>query len=1014
MRGRRLASVLALALLVTLLSPPAARAAVLPTGFSESVVWSGLTHPTNIEFAPNGKVFVAEKSGIVKVFDSVSDPSPDTFADLNVNVYNFWDRGLLGLAVDPGFPARPYLYVLYTYDHELGSSAPAPRWGTPGDLGDPCPNPPGATVDGCVVSSRLSRLTASGNQMTGPEHVLVEDWCQQYPSHSTGDLAFGADGALYVTGGDGASFNFADYGQDGSPVNPCGDPPGGVGAALTPPTAQGGALRSQDLRTPADPTSLDGTVLRLNPDTGAAMPGNPLIGSSDLNARRVVAHGLRNPFRMTIRPGTSEVWLGDVGWNTWEELNRVANPTAGVTNFGWPCYEGVNRQGGYDGANLNLCENLYAAGAGAVTNAHYAYNHSAQVVAGESCPTGSSSAAGVAFYPSAGGPYPADYRGALFFADYSRRCIWVMKTGGGTLPNPNNRATFVAAAGTSGPVDLEVSPAGELWYVDLGGSVRRIRHNAGPTAVATATPTSGPAPLAVSFDGSASTDPNGDTLTYAWDLDDDGAFDDATGATASWTYQQPGTFTPELRVTDGLGASDTDAVTVTVGNSPPTATISSPASTLRWKVGDTISFSGAASDPQQGTLPASALSWSLVLHHCDSSGVTCHQHPLQTFSGVASGGFSAPDHAYPSYLELTLTATDSGGLQDTEKVRLDPQTVDLTFQSSPSGLRLTVGSAGAATPFTRRVIVGSSNSVSAPSPQELNGLGYGFQSWSDGGAQTHNIVAPATATAYTATYGEVAGCPIGQFRASYFANRTLSGTPATVRCETGLNNSWGTGGPPGTGVGPDNFSARWVKRQNFAAGSYTFAATADDGVRVYLDGTLIIDQWKDQGPTTYTAVRQLTAGTHEIRVEYYEHTGGAVSRFSVTASAPSCPTGQYRASYFPNRTLTGTPAIVRCEAAVNYNWGTGSPPGTVVGPNSFSARWVATRSFATTRSYTFTATADDGVRVYLDGALIIDQWKDQGATTYTAVRQVTAGTHEVRVEYYEHTGGAVARLAISP
>ena len=104
-----------------------------------------------------------------------------------------------------------------------------------------------------MVSGRLSRLTASGNQMTGTEQVLIEDWCQQYPSHSIGDIAFGADGALYVTGGDGASFNFADWGQDGSPLNPCGDPPAGAGGTQTPPTAEGGALRSQDLRTTGRP-----------------------------------------------------------------------------------------------------------------------------------------------------------------------------------------------------------------------------------------------------------------------------------------------------------------------------------------------------------------------------------------------------------------------------------------------------------------------------------------------------------------------------------------------------------------------------------------------------------------------------------------------------------------------------------------------------------------------------------------------------------------------------------------
>jgi glucose/arabinose dehydrogenase len=1011
MRGRRLASLCALALLVTLLSPVASQASVVPANFTESVVWGGLDNPTNIEFAPDGRIFVAEKSGIIKVFDNEDDPAPTVFADLRTNVHNFWDRGLLGLAVHP---TDPFVYVLYAHDAAIGGTAP--RWGTVGGTNDPCPTPPGPTGDGCVVSGRLSRLPASGN-VAGSEQVLVEDWCQQYPSHSVGDLAFGADGALYVTGGDGASFNFADYGQAGTPRNPCGDPPGGVGATLSPPTAEGGALRSQDLRTSGDPVSLDGTVLRLNPETGLAMTGNPNGTATDLNARRIVAQGLRNPFRMTIRPNTNEVWLGDVGWGTWEEINRVVNPTAAVTNFGWPCYEGTSSQGGYDGLNLNICEPLYGPGAGAVTSPYYTYNHSATVVTGETCPTNAgSSTAGVAFYPAAGGSFPAEYNGALFFADYSRDCIWVMKTGGGTLPAPGNRATFAAQA--SNPVDLEVHPVtGELWYADFqggpSGAVRKIGFNGPPTARAAATPTSGTAPLTVSFDGSGSSDPQGDALTYAWDLDDDGAFDDANGPTPSWTYQDPGTYTPELRVTDPGGESDTDAVTINAGNSAPTATITGPASSLRWRVGDLVSFSGGATDPQDGTLPASALSWALILHHCNIGG-GCHEHQLQNVDGVASGSFNAPDHEYPSHLELRLTATDTGGLSDTESLQLDPQTVNLTFQTSPSGLQLAVGQASEATPFTRTVIVGSSNSVSATSPQTLGGSSYQFASWSDGGGQDHNITAPATAATYTATYQLTSPvCPSGQWRASYFANRTLAGTPAGERCEAALDNSWGSGGPTGVGVGTDNFSARWVKTQSFTAGSYTFTATADDGVRVYLDGTLIIDQWKDQAPTTYSATRSVTAGDHQLIVEYYEAGGGAVARLSVTATPASCPTNQYRASYFPNRTLTGTATVVRCETTLNYNWGSGSPPGTGVGPDNFSVRWVATRSFATTRTYTFTATADDGVRVYLDGTLIINQWKDQAPTTYTATRSVTAGNHQVRVDYYERGGGAVARLTIS-
>ena len=534
-----------------------AEAATLPAGFQESTVVSGLVNPTVVRFSSDGRVFVAEKRGVIKVFDSLSDTSPDVFADLNANVHNFWDRGLLGMALAPNFPTDPSVYVLYTYDHELGSSAPAPRWGTPGTYSDPCPTPPGATGDGCVVSGRLSRLQASGNAMTGSEQVLVEDWCQQYPSHSVGSVEFGRDGALYASAGDGASFNFVDWGQDGAPLNPCGDPPGGVGATLTPPTAEGGALRSQDLRTAGDPVTLDGTVIRVDPATGAALPDNP-SSSTDPNAKRIIASGLRNPFRITARPGTDELWVGDVGWNDWEEINRIMGGTA-VQNFGWPCYEGVGRQSGYDGANLKICEDLYAQ-AGAVTAPYHAYHHTSRVVPNEGCPTGSSSMAGLEFeFATAGNSYPAEYDGGLFFADYSRDCIWFMQRGADGHPAPGLIRTFVA--GAANPVNLETGPDGDLFYVDFdGGTIRRITFtsaNQPPVARATAAPTTGSAPLTVTFDGSGSSDPDsGDTLRYAWDLDGDGAFDDSTAVQPTYTYTSAGTVTATLRVTDGAGATD--------------------------------------------------------------------------------------------------------------------------------------------------------------------------------------------------------------------------------------------------------------------------------------------------------------------------------------------------------------------------------------------------------------------------------------------------------------------------
>ena len=958
-------------MLATTSDSDAAALALLPSGFQDQAVITGLDHPTVIQFAPNGWIFVAEKSGLIKVFDSLTDTTPTTFADLRTQVHDFWDRGLLGMAVPPNFPTNPYVYVLYAYNAPIGGTAPV--WG------DACPTPPGPNTDGCVISGRLSRLEASGQVMIGGEQPLINDWCQQFPSHSTGSLAFGADGALYVSAGDGASFTFADYGQAGgsagSPTqrNPCGDPPGGFGGVQSPPAAEGGALRSQDVRTlstassnyvstvqadspaawwrlgetggsvaadqvggnpgtygagatlgaagaltgdantsvdvaglngqrpvvvphsasldlgngpftleawarrdvvgtidtvldygydtapggPAllfvgdkfglwqngvgniaqetgtttdtgwhhyaatydgvtarvykdgvlvsgatnprtlsnqagpfliganrdsgeefdgridevaiyrsvldasriaahynagvnpDPTSLDGSVLRLDPTTGAAMAGNPLGSSSDHNARRIVAHGFRNPFRFTIRPGTNELWVADVGWGAWEELDLIATPTAGLLNFGWPCYEGQGRQPGYDGLNLALCESLYTSGA--VAAPYFTYNHSAKVVPDETCPTANgSSVAGLAFYQ--GGTYPSSFNGGLFFSDYSRDCVWFMPALANGRPNTGAVTKFIE--GASNPVDLRIGPGGDLFYADFdNGAIRRVTFassNQPPTARPQATPTSGAAPLTVNFNGSTSSDPEGGALTFAWDFDGNGT-DDATTAVASHTYTNPGTYLARLRVTDPGGASHSATVSISVNNTAPAAFIDSPSSALTWAVGDAIAFSGHATDPEDGTLAAARLSWSVEMHHCPTDPNACHIHPIQTFNGVASGSFAAPDHEYPSFLLLRLTATDSGGLQASTTVRLDPKTVNLSFASAPTGLQLTVGSSTSVAPFSRTVIQGSRISITAPSPQDVGGVRYAWASWSDGQARAHDVV-PTASTTYTATF----------------------------------------------------------------------------------------------------------------------------------------------------------------------------------------------------------------------------------------------------------------------
>jgi PKD repeat protein len=742
-------------------APDMSQATTLPPSFQETTVISGLNAGTAFRFAPDGRVFVAEKSGLIKVFDSLTDTTPTIFADLRTKVHNFWDRGLLGLVLDPNFQTDPYVYVLYVHDAVIGGVAP--RWGTAGATSDDCPTPPGATDNGCVVSGRVSRLRASGNVMTGSEQVLVEDWCQQYPSHSGGGMGFGADGALYLAGGDGAAFNFTDYGQRGDPPNPCGDPPGGLGATLSPPTTEGGRLRAQDLRTSGDPVGLNGTLARVDRTTGAGLADNPLGSSSDLNARRIVAYGLRNPYRLAIRPGTNDVYVGDVGEGRWEEINRVGDFRAPVENFGWPCYQGgADATGAYvpvrnpsfDSLNVNICENLYAEEPNGTSSPYFAYAHTASVVAGDNCTLDAGNAITSLAFAPATTSFPAAYRNALFFGDFARNCIWVMYPGANGLPDPATKQLFAHDAPDA--IDFQFGPGGDLFYIDYGdttGSIRRISYtgtgNRAPVAVAAATPQGGAAPLTVSFDASGSSDPDSDALSYAWDLDGDGAYDDSTAQRPTYTYTQAGSYTAGLRVTDARGASDTDAVTISVGNTPPTASIDTPTSALRWSAGERISFSGSAGDQQDGALGPAALSWSLVLQHCPAAG--CHEHPVRDFPGTSSGSFTAPDHEYPSHLELRLTATDSGGLQDSESVRLDPRTVALRFESSPTGLQLTVGSEATATPFTRAVIVGSTNSLSAPA-QTRAGTRYGFSSWSDGGAQSHDIVAPDAPRTYTATF----------------------------------------------------------------------------------------------------------------------------------------------------------------------------------------------------------------------------------------------------------------------
>ncbi len=745
--------------------PVRAAALTLPPGFERTTAIAGLTDPMDAEIAPNGRVFIAEKGGTIQTFDDLADPTPTMFADLRTEVHNFSSRGLLGLAVDPAFPADPYVYVYYTLDAPVGGTPPT--FGAPGQRVDQCP---GDTDElNCVVSQRVSRLRVAGEHQDGPEQVLLNDWCQQFQFHPGGGIEFGADGYLYVSGGDGARWEIFDYGQLGNPINPCGDPPSPVGGPMSPPTAEGGRLRAQDLRTNGDPLGLNGSLIRIDPDTGEGAPGNPMFASPEPNARRMLAHGFRNPVRLAIRPGTNDVWVADRGGGYWEELDRVPDPTDPVRNFGWPCYEGGLDANGApyarirprsDDQDLDICEHLYALGS-ATSAPYWGYDHELPVVPGERCETDAGSGepignqiGGVNFYPAVGS-FPAAYRNALFFADRLRNCMWVMLPGPDGVPKRGRVIPFGQQLERA--IDIEVAPGGDLLYVDqTAEALRRIAwvgnsSNQPPTAAAQADALTGNRPLTVTFDARGSNDPDpGDLLIYEWDLDGDGELDDSTDEAPTHAYLQAGSYTVTLRVTDTSGAASTDTLTITVG-SGPLGSIDTPTAATTWATGAVIAFSGSGTDAEDGPLPATALDWVVVLVRCAAPG-ECQETQLASVTDAAGGSFTAPDSAYPAHIDIRLTVTDSDAETDTKTRRIDPHTANLTLLSSPPGATVSIDGVEGSAPLTKPAIAGSTVAISAPTPQVFDNTTQRFSSWSDGQSRTHTITAPSTNASLTARF----------------------------------------------------------------------------------------------------------------------------------------------------------------------------------------------------------------------------------------------------------------------
>ena len=246
---------------------------------------------------------------------------------------------------------------------------------------------------------------------------------------------------------------------------------------------------------------------------------------------------------------------------------------------------------------------------------------------------------------------------------------------------------------------------------------------------------------------------------------------------------------------------------------------------------------------------------------------------------------------------------------------------------------------------------------------------------------------------------------LSQWKAEYFNNINLTGTPVFSRGESSINYDWGNGGP-GNGVRNDQFSARWTGSFNFQGGDYTFKQSVDDGMRVWVDNNLIHDTWNGRNAVDYSVVRNMTPGQHTVKVEYKEWTGAALAKVSWESTPPN---NRFLAQFYNNTDLSGTPVFSRYDNSINYDWGTGGP-GNGVKNDQFSARWTGSFNFEG-GDYTFKQSVDDGMRVWVDNNLIHDTWNGRNAVDYSRVVPMTPGQHTVKVEYKEWTDSALAKVS---
>ncbi len=465
-----------------------------------------------------------------------------------------------------------------------------------------------------------------------------------------------------------------------------------------------------------------GKIIRINKD-GTIPNDNPFVDGPGGNLDEIWAYGLRNPYRAHWDLVDNRFYIGEVGGNVQSTAMEDLHIGRAGANYGWPFCEGFCSDPAYD-------------------DPVYTYGHTL------STPNGGAITAGHTYR---GGMFPGEYNGAFFFGDYALSFIKYLKfKPNGSVDSVNDFATNVGA-----PVAFEVGDDGALYVVDYLGRVLRFTYNDGnqPPVIDSVTlnPTVGTPPLNVSFSVSAS-DPEDDDLEYRWIFGD--GQEDNSGPDVNHTYTARGVYNAFVEVSDGSLSTFSTVQKVEVGI-PPTVTIDAPVDGAIFRAGDTIVFSGSAADPDE-TIPAANYSWDVRFLH------NAHTHPtLSGFTGTGGELFietSGHDWHDDTGYEFTLEVTDSDGISRSDTVVIRPDKVDLSFATSPAGIPVFIDGLPQDAPFSYDTLIGFQHVIAVPFTHCMNGQEQTFVSWSDGGADTHQITVPPNDQTYTAVFAATGPC----------------------------------------------------------------------------------------------------------------------------------------------------------------------------------------------------------------------------------------------------------------